>query len=137
MKLTMSGRRAGWAAVLNACAALLFLAPVDPAWASIQLAVTALIPPATALAPRAALGLAVAFTLGYFILALKLGVEWQVLASTARSESFATHLLIPLLVVGGLAHGTRLLERLDAERVRTEAVLVPVMTPASLGLSVA
>jgi Protein of unknown function (DUF998) len=35
--------RAGWAALLNACAALVFLAPVNPAWASIQLAVTALV----------------------------------------------------------------------------------------------
>jgi Protein of unknown function (DUF998) len=43
LTVRMVRRRAGWAAVLNACAALLFLAPVDPAWASIQLAVTALI----------------------------------------------------------------------------------------------
>jgi hypothetical protein len=35
----MVRRRAGWAAVANACAALDFLAPVNPAWASIQLAV--------------------------------------------------------------------------------------------------
>ena len=117
----LMGRPASWALDLAVCFALVI---VSGDWRSpcYLLAVTALIPPATALAPRAALGLAVAFTFGYFILALKLGVEWQVLASTARSESFATHLLIPLLVVGGLAHGTRLLERLDAERERTEAL---------------
>jgi Protein of unknown function (DUF998) len=43
LTIRMVRRRAGWAAVLNACAALVFLAPVNPAWASIQLAVTALV----------------------------------------------------------------------------------------------
>lgn len=43
LAVRMGRRRAGWAAMLNACAALVFLAPVNPAWASIQLAVTALI----------------------------------------------------------------------------------------------
>jgi Protein of unknown function (DUF998) len=43
LTVRMVRRRAGWAAVLNACAALAFLAPVNPAWASIQLAVTALV----------------------------------------------------------------------------------------------
>jgi Protein of unknown function (DUF998) len=36
-------RRARWTAALNACSALVFLAPVNPAWAGIQLAVTALV----------------------------------------------------------------------------------------------
>jgi hypothetical protein len=43
MTVRMVRLRAGWAAVLNACAALALLAPVDPAWASIQLAVTAVV----------------------------------------------------------------------------------------------
>ncbi|MGH3338605.1 MAG: DUF998 domain-containing protein [Propionibacteriaceae bacterium] len=43
LAVRMGRRRAGWATMLNACAALVFLAPVNPAWASIQLAVTALI----------------------------------------------------------------------------------------------
>jgi hypothetical protein len=43
LTVRMIRRRAVGAAVLNACAALVFLAPVDPAWASIQLAVTALV----------------------------------------------------------------------------------------------
>jgi hypothetical protein len=43
LTVRMVRRRAGWAAVLNACAALVLLAPVNPAWASIQLAVTALV----------------------------------------------------------------------------------------------
>jgi Protein of unknown function (DUF998) len=43
LTVRMVRRRAGWAAVLNACAALLFLAPVNPAWASVQLAATAMV----------------------------------------------------------------------------------------------
>src|SRR5215203_3812935 len=43
LTVRMARRRAGWAAVLNACAALVLLAPINPAWASIQLAVTALV----------------------------------------------------------------------------------------------
>ena len=43
LAVRMGRRRAGWVAMLNACAALVFLAPVNPAWASIQLAVTALV----------------------------------------------------------------------------------------------
>jgi hypothetical protein len=43
LTVRMIRRRAVGAAVLNASAALVFLAPVDPAWASIQLAVTALV----------------------------------------------------------------------------------------------
>jgi Protein of unknown function (DUF998) len=43
LTVRMVRRRAGRAAVLNACAALVFLAPVDPAWASIQVAVNGLV----------------------------------------------------------------------------------------------
>jgi hypothetical membrane protein len=54
MTVRMVRRRAGLAAVLNGCVALALLAPVNPAWASIQLAVTALVAFAwtTALAVR-------------------------------------------------------------------------------------
>ena len=43
LTVRMIRRRAGWAAVLSAGTALVLLAPVNPAWASIQLAVTALV----------------------------------------------------------------------------------------------
>ena len=43
LAVRMGRRRAGRATMLNAFAALIFLAPVNPAWASIQLAVTALV----------------------------------------------------------------------------------------------
>jgi hypothetical protein len=43
LAVRMGRRRAGRATMLNALAGLIFLAPVHPAWASIQLAVTALV----------------------------------------------------------------------------------------------
>jgi hypothetical protein len=54
MTVRMVRRRAGWAAVLNGFVVLALLAPVNPAWASIQLAVTAVVAFAwtTALAVR-------------------------------------------------------------------------------------
>jgi signal transduction histidine kinase len=86
------------------------------------LAVSALIPPATTLRVGSAVTVGVAFATAYFALALTLGIEWDALGSTARLESFSTHLLIPILVVVALAHGTRLLDRLDAERERAEGL---------------
>jgi Protein of unknown function (DUF998) len=43
LTVRMARRRAGWAAALNAAAALVFLAPVHPAWASIQIAFNGLV----------------------------------------------------------------------------------------------
>jgi signal transduction histidine kinase len=86
------------------------------------LAISALIPPATTLRVTAAVAVGAGFAAIYFALALTLGIEWDALTSTARLESFSTHLLIPILVAVALAHGTRLLDRLDAERERAEAL---------------
>jgi len=86
------------------------------------LAVSSLVLPATALAPRPAIGAALAFTAGYFVIALVTGVEWDTLGSTARLESFATHLMIPLLVVVALAYGSELVDDLDRERRNSEAL---------------
>ena len=86
------------------------------------LAVSSLVLPATALAPRPAMGAALAFTAGYFVIALVTGVEWDTLGSTARLESFATHLMIPLLVVVALAYGSELIDDLDRERRNSEAL---------------
>jgi two-component system sensor histidine kinase UhpB len=112
---------AAWAVDLLVC---LTLVVISGQWRSpcYLLAVTALIPPATALPLRATIAVGAGFTAVYFVLAMQLGIEWDVLASTARSESFATHLLIPLLVVVGLGHATRQLDQLDSERERTEAL---------------
>jgi signal transduction histidine kinase len=86
------------------------------------LAVSSLILPATALAPRRAIAAALAFTLAYLAIALATGIEWGTLGSTARLESFATHLIIPLLVVVALAYGSDLLDDLEAERRNSEAL---------------
>jgi two-component system sensor histidine kinase UhpB len=112
---------AAWVVDLLVC---LTLVVISGQWRSpcYLLAVTALIPPATALPLRATIAVGAGFTAVYFVLAMQLGIEWDVLASTARSESFATHLLIPLLVVVGLGHATRQLDQLDSERERTEAL---------------
>jgi hypothetical protein len=43
LTVRMARRRAGLAAVLNAVAAVMFLAPVNPAWVSIQIALNGLV----------------------------------------------------------------------------------------------
>jgi signal transduction histidine kinase len=86
------------------------------------LAVSSLVLPATALAPRPALAAAVAFAAAYFGIALVTGIEWDTLGSTARLESFATHLMIPLLVVVSLAYASDLVDDLDRERRHSEAL---------------
>ena len=86
------------------------------------LAVSSLILPATTLPPRRALVSALLFAGAYFAIALVTGIEWETLGSTARLESFATHLIIPGLVVLSLAYASELLEDLEAERRHSEAV---------------
>jgi signal transduction histidine kinase len=117
----LMGRPAAW--VLDLGVALV-LVVASGEWRSpfYLLAVSALIPPATTLPVATAVAVGAGFATVYFALALTLGIEWDALASTARLESFSTHLLIPILVVVALAHGTRLLDRLDAERERAEGL---------------
>jgi signal transduction histidine kinase len=114
---SLMGRPAAW--VLDLGVALL-LVVLSGEWRSpfYLLAVSALIPPATTLPVAAAVAVGAGFAATYFALALTLGIDWDALGSTARLESFSTHLLIPLLVVVALAHGARLLNRLDSERER-------------------
>src|SRR5918997_751037 len=64
----------------------------------------------------------VAFTLAYLATALALGIDWTTVTSTARLETFSTHLLIPLLVTLSLGHAARTLAALDDERARAEAL---------------
>ncbi len=86
------------------------------------LAVSSLILPATVLPPRRALGAAFAFAAVYFAIALVTGIEWETLGSTARLESFATHLVIPMLVTVSLAYASNLLEDLEEERRTSESL---------------
>jgi signal transduction histidine kinase len=85
-------------------------------------AITSLIAPATALALRPALAVGAGFALAYLLLAVVMGVDWDALGSTPRLESFATHLLVPVLVVVALAHSARALAQLDGAHERSEAL---------------
>lgn len=117
----LMGRPGAWVVDL---AVVLGLVVASGEWRSpfYLMAVSALIAPATTLTTGLALATGVGFTVVYFALAMTLGIEWETLTSTARLESFSTHLLIPILVVVALAQATRLLNRLDAERERAEAL---------------
>jgi signal transduction histidine kinase len=83
-------------------------------------ALTSLILPATTLSFRRALAFGSAFTAAYFVVALATGIDWRTLETTPRLESFATHLLMPMLVALALAYSASLLRRLDEERNRSE-----------------
>jgi signal transduction histidine kinase len=117
----LMGRPAAWMLDLGIALALVV---ASGEWRSpfYLLAVSALIAPATTLRVVPATAVGVGFAGVYFALALTLGIEWDALGSTARLESFSTHLLIPILVVVALAHSTRLLDRLDTERERAEGL---------------
>ena len=86
------------------------------------LAVSSLILPATSLPPRRARAAALLFAGAYLGVALITGIDWETLASTARLESFTTHLVIPGLVVLSLAYASELLKDLEAERRHSEAL---------------
>ena len=83
-------------------------------------ALTSLVLPATALPFRQALAWGGAFTATYFAIALVIGMDWQTLETTPRLESFATQLMVPMLVVLALAYSGGLLRRLEEERNRSE-----------------
>ena len=83
-------------------------------------ALTSLVLPATTLPFKRALTFGGGFTAAYFAVALATGIDWQTLETTARLESFATHLLMPMLVVLALGYSGGLLSRLDEERNRSE-----------------
>jgi signal transduction histidine kinase len=106
---------------LDGTAALAFVLVGDE-WRSpfYLLALTALILPATTLSFGRALGFGLLFTAAYFAVAVATGVDWSTLDSTARLESFSTHLMVPLLVTASLAYAADLLGRLRAQRARAE-----------------
>jgi signal transduction histidine kinase len=83
-------------------------------------ALTSLVLPATTLSFRRALAFGAGFMACYFAVALGTGIDWQTLETTARLESFATHLMMPMLVVLALAYSASLLRQLDEERNRSE-----------------
>lgn len=88
------------------------------------MAVTALVLPVTGRSPRFGLGWGLAFTLAYFAVAVVQGLDLEVLRTTARLDSLATHLLVPVLVTFALAYAGIVLERLEDERRRSERLAV-------------
>jgi signal transduction histidine kinase len=88
------------------------------------MAVTALVLPVTGRSPRFGLGWGLGFTLAYFAVAVVQGLDLEVLRSTARLDSLATHLLVPVLVTFALAYAGIVLERLEDERRRSERLAV-------------
>jgi signal transduction histidine kinase len=88
------------------------------------LAVTALVFPATNLRFGRAVGAGIAFTAAYVAIAFATGISIEVLDSTARLETLATHIVVPLLVSFSLAYAARLLRALEDERERSERLAV-------------
>lgn len=88
-------------------------------------AITTLVLPATSLRFRGA----VLWGLGYIAAYLAVAIATErldggTLRSSARLETIATHLTVPLVVVLALAYAQRVLERLAAERERSERLAV-------------
>jgi signal transduction histidine kinase len=119
----MGGRPPAWGVDVGVTLALVL---AGGEWRSpfYLLAVSALVLPAALLPFRRALLAAGAFTVAYFAVALLSGVDWDALGSTARLESFSTHLIIPVLVVLALAYPAHLLAALDDARERALALAV-------------
>lgn len=116
-------QEARWAWALDVAIAL-GLVVASAEWRSpfYLMAVSSLIFPATALRLRAAFVLGAGFTLIYFGVAILVGVDVEELRSTTRLESFATHLITPMLVAVALAYAAALLaERERAARLSVEA----------------
>ena len=83
---------------------------------------TTLILPATSLARGRAIGFVLGTAGGYLGVALLTGVDWGTLRTTPRLESFATHLMLPVLMGVGLAYAAELLRRLRTEQARSERI---------------
>jgi signal transduction histidine kinase len=88
------------------------------------LALTTLAAPAATLALDRALGWGLAFTLAYAAVALVTGVDVGQLRTSARLDTLATHLLLPLVATTGAAYSADALRRLAAERRRAERLAV-------------
>ena len=88
------------------------------------LALTSLILPSTTLSFARAVGVGFAFTGAYIAIASTTGLKITRLDSTARLDSLATHVLMPLIVAFSLAYASMLLRRLEDERERSETLAI-------------
>jgi signal transduction histidine kinase len=87
-------------------------------------AITSLILPATSLGFRKAVAWGGAFSLSYFVVGLITTLEPNTVESAVSLETVTTRVLTPLTVAVALAYAQRLLNRLGAERERSERLAV-------------
>jgi len=80
-------------------------------------ALTTLAAPAASLPLRPALAWGLGFTLLYALLAIATGLG---LTTSAQLDTLATHLLLPLAVIGGIAYGAAAMRRAEVLAVQTE-----------------
>ncbi len=116
-------RPAAWA--IDAAALMALILATDTFRSPFYLlGLTALILPATGLPVRRAFAFGFGFGTAYFVIAASTGVSWKTLEQTYKLESFATHLLVPLIIVIALAYAGEVLRRLQQERARSERLAV-------------
>jgi signal transduction histidine kinase len=84
------------------------------------LALSALILPTTSLPPRRGLEFGGALVLGYVAVSAIVGVDWHEVLTTSRLESYAAHVMVPLLITTALVYGAELLRSLELERAQSE-----------------
>lgn len=88
------------------------------------LMLTSLGPPAATLHPRRAMFWGFVFTAGYAVVAALTDLPSTELEDTARLETVAIHLLLPLVATGGVAYTADALRRLAVQRERAERLAV-------------
>jgi signal transduction histidine kinase len=115
--------RAAWA-LDTAVALVLVLGSED--WRSpfYLLALTTLAAPAASLPLPRALAWGIGFTVAYGVIAVVTGIDVRELRTSARLDTLATHLLLPLVATAGAAYSAEALRRLAAERARAERLAV-------------
>ncbi|HEV2075175.1 MAG TPA: ATP-binding protein [Thermoleophilaceae bacterium] len=106
--------------------ALLVLMVATETWRSpfYVLGLTALIFPATGMVFRRAVAFGMLYTAAYFALSSTNGIAWETLRQTYKLESFATHLMVPMIIAVALAYAAAVLRRLEDERARSEQLAV-------------
>ncbi len=88
------------------------------------LMLTAVILPSTGLGFRRALGWGAAFSLAYLGVAIYTSLDPNTLRNTIRLETITTHVMVPFVVALALAYSADVLDRLQAERMKSERLAV-------------
>jgi signal transduction histidine kinase len=115
--------RAAWALDGAAAIALVWL---SGDWRSpfYVFGLTTLVLPVTSLEFRAAVAWGFAYTAAYLGVAVATELDTGTLRSSIRVETVATHLMVPIVITLALAYAAKLLQRLAAERERSERLAI-------------